>query len=40
MRVHYIDVLKGLGIVFVVVAHCNTITYGGGFFYSEVHPES
>ncbi len=34
MRVHYIDVLKGLGIVFVVVAHCNTITYGGGYFYS------
>lgn len=33
-RLHYIDVLKGLGIVFVVFAHANSNLFGGGYLYS------
>lgn len=33
-RIHYIDILKGLGIMFVVWAHCNTLLLGGGYFQS------
>lgn len=32
-RIHYIDVLKGLGIIFVVFAHMNTMPLCGGYFY-------
>ena len=33
-RIHYIDVLKGIGIVFVVFAHCNIIPYLHGYICS------
>lgn len=33
-RIHYLDVLKGIGIVFVVFAHANSSLYGGGYLYS------
>lgn len=33
-RIHYIDVLKGIGIVFVVFGHCNSVFYGGNYVYS------
>ena len=32
-RIHYIDVLKGLGIIIVVLAHMNTMPQVGGYFY-------
>ena len=33
-RIHYIDILKGIGIVFVVFAHVNSMFYGGNYLYS------
>lgn len=33
-RIHYLDVLKGIGIVFVVFAHANSMLYGSGYLYS------
>ncbi len=33
-RIHYLDVLKGIGIVFVVFAHANSMRYGSGYLYS------
>ena len=33
-RIHYLDVLKGIGIVFVVFAHNNSMLYGGSYLYS------
>ena len=32
-RIHYLDVLKGIGIVFVVFAHANSMLYGSGYLY-------
>lgn len=32
-RIHYLDVLKGIGIVLVVFAHANSLTYGSGYLY-------
>ena len=33
-RIHYLDILKGIGIVFVVFAHANSMLYGGSYLYS------
>lgn len=33
-RIQYLDVLKGIGIVFVVFAHANSMLYGSGYLYS------
>ncbi len=31
-RIHYLDVLKGIGIIIVVFAHMNTMPNWGGVF--------
>lgn len=37
-RIHYIDVLRGIGILFVVFAHINSQAVGGGIYFPFIWP--